>query len=126
MCWYISEVFLYLLHFSQTKAWLAWFVIHLEEFDFFKFVLCLPADRLGLFLPGFFLVITVDRILGLFIYSVLEVLLLTKIRLVARGFLYVLLYPPLSFWIASALYISSNGYMVGVGQSPKCTTENFC
>ena len=82
---------LYLLYFSQAETWLAWLIVHLEEFDFFKFVLCLPADRLGLFLPGFFLVITVDWILSLFVNSVARVMLLTSIPVESRWILYILL-----------------------------------
>ena len=66
----ISKMLLYFLDLTKAETRLAWLVIHLKEFDFFKFILSLPANRLCFFLLGLCLSVTIDWVLCLFIIFV--------------------------------------------------------
>ena len=70
MSWDIGKMLLYFLDLTKAETWLAWLVIHFEEFDFFKFVLRLPANRLCFLLLGLCFGVTIDWVLCLFIIFV--------------------------------------------------------
>lgn len=70
MSWDISKMLLYFLDLTKAETWLAWLVIHLKEFDFFKLVLRLPTNGLCFFLLWLCLSVTIDWVLCLFIIIV--------------------------------------------------------